>query len=275
MENEIKQFTPWAIIISALIISLALYWNASTINGGLTTLTASVEKIQVNAPASGTAAAQPTAKAQQPDLSFASDPKLYPSMGDNNAKVTVYEFSDFQCPFCAMISGLPPSIQGTPLSQIASNPQYGGLVGTAQKLQALAQKGSIKFVYVTLSFLGPESTNAAEAGLCANDQGKFYDMYTAIFTANDGKENNGKYNVTKLEDLGKGISGLDTAKFNSCLESKKYEATVPQMTATAFQASQIKGTPALFISYNGNNVFSEGIWSDVVNKLNAAGVQVS
>ncbi|MEK6828707.1 MAG: thioredoxin domain-containing protein, partial [Nanoarchaeota archaeon] len=144
---------------------------------------------------------------------FTSNPSLYPSLGPDDVTNVVVEFSDFQCPFCAMASGLPSWVSG---SQYQS--QYGDLIGSAQKVQKMAKEGKLKFVYVSMSFLGEESVYAAEAGLCANEQGKFWEMHDAIFTAHDSKENNGKYSKDKLKIIAAKISGLDKTKFNSCLD---------------------------------------------------------
>lgn len=174
---------------------------------------------------------------------FLSDSVLYPSLGPNDAKITVIEFSDFQCPFCAMASGLP-SWTSTYSSK------YGDLIGAAQKIQQLAQQGKLKFVYVSMSFLGQESVYAAEAGLCANEQGKFFEMHDAIFTSHDSKENNGKYNKDKLEILANGISGIDKAKFKACLEDDKYLSAVQQIGAEASKVTS--GTPTFYV--NGKQV---------------------
>ena len=179
------------------------------------------------------------------DLSaFVSNPSLYPSLGPDNAENVVIEFSDFQCPYCTMASGIPSWV-----SQYAS--QYGDLIGVGQKLAEMAQNGDIKFVYVPMSFLGQESVYAAEAGYCANEQDKFWEMHDAIFKASDGPtENDGKYTKAKLKTIATGISGLDKTKFNSCLDSSKYLSAV--QTAASQASAVVSGTPSFFV--NGEKV---------------------
>lgn len=170
---------------------------------------------------------------------FTSDSSLYPSLGPENAKHTVIEFADFQCPYCALAAGLSPWT-----TQYQS--QYPDLIGLSKNIQDMAAKGEIRFIYVSMSFLGQESVDAAQAGLCANEQGKFWEMHDAIFMAHDGKENNGKYSKANLEALAAKISGIDTKKFNSCLESNKYSSEVQEI-ASAASSSGVSGTPTFIV----------------------------
>ncbi len=183
---------------------------------------------------------------------FTSNPDLYPSLGPDNAKNVVIEFSDFQCPYCALASGLPSWInqfEGTP---------YASMINAAGSAEQAAQQGQIKFVFVTMNFLdnpsstnGTESTYAAEAGFCANDQGKFWQMHDAIYKASTGPtEDDGKYTKANLIKIAQGISGLDMTKFTNCLNSDADILKVQASETTAI--SLITGTPSFFV--NGNPV---------------------
>ncbi len=194
------------------------------------------------------------------DLStFTSNPSLYPSLGPDDATNVVVEFSDFQCPFCAMASGLP-----TWVSDAQYQSQYGDLIGSAQKVQKMAKEGKIKFVYVSMSFLGEESVYAAEAGLCANEQVKFWEMHDAIFTAHDSKENNGKYSKDKLKIIAAKISGLDKNKFNSCLDNDKTLSDAQTVSSQASSAAT--GTPTIYV--NGLKVSPD--WASIQAALGSA-----
>ena len=174
-----------------------------------------------------------------------SDTTLYPSLGPKTAKNTVIEFSDFQCPYCGMASGLTPwidTVKGT---------QYADLIDAARNVQDMAKQGKIRFVYVSMSFLGQESVYAAEAGMCANEQGKFWEMHDALFKAQTATESDGKFNKDKLEAMAKTITGIDSTKFNSCLESDKYGSSV-QKIGQAASSSGVTGTPMFFV--NGQQV---------------------
>ena len=114
---------------------------------------------------------QPAAKAGPPEkISIAQRP----SRGNDVARVVVVEFSDYQCPFCALFfrQTLP------------------------QLDQDFIKTGKIKYVFnnVPLDQIHPTAFKAAEAAECARDQGKFWEMHDQIFT-------NQKYAVTYRSEL--------------------------------------------------------------------------
>lgn len=176
---------------------------------------------------------------------------LYPSVGPENAKNVVIEFSDFQCPYCALTSGLPSWAEGY-------KSQYSDMVGIGEELRALAETGELRFVYVPMSFLGYESVYATEAALCAKEQGKFWEMYEAIFKASTGPtENDGKYTKDKLKLIAKSISGLDLTEFNSCLDN---EETLSSVETISTEASKVaSGTPVFYV--NGEKMSAS--WSKI------------
>mgnify|MGYP001613226282 FL=1 len=141
--------------------------------------------------------------------------------------------------------------------------QYGDLIGSAGKIQQMAEDGKLRFVYVSMSFLGQESVYAAEAGLCANEQGKFWEMHDAIFTAHNSKENNGQFSKDNLKKLAQSISGLDSKKLNDCLDNNKYLSTVQKISSEASTAAS--GTPTFYI--NGQQVSAS--WTQLSAALNA------
>jgi len=175
------------------------------------------------------------------DLSiFLNNPDLYPSLGPENADNVVIEFADFQCPYCALASGLPDWASGY-------QSQYGDLIGSAGYAEDQARKGNLRFVYVTMSFLGQESVYAAEAAYCANEQGKFWEMHDGIFAASDGpSENDGKYSKENLKKIAQGIDGLDQSQFADCLDNDKYGTAV--QTAGAQASTAASGTPTVYVN---------------------------
>ena len=181
---------------------------------------------------------------------FTNNPALYPSLGPEDADTVIIEFSDFQCPYCALASGLPDFAD-----QYAT--QYADLIDSAGKVQKMAEDGDVRFIYVPMSFLGEESVYAAQAGLCANNQGKFWEMHDVIFETHDGKENNGKYSKDNLKKMAKTISGLDASEFNKCLDNDETLAYVQEASSTA--GSIVSGTPTFFV--NGQKVSAS--WSQI------------
>ena len=228
---------------------------AVLIIGAFVTYTGSNKQPSANTGTQQQQAAAQQASGQQAaitvDASKFSDTTLYPTLGPSNAKDTVIEFADFQCPYCALATGLP---SWTSQSQYS---QYSDLIGAAGKIEDMAKQGQVRFIYVSMSFLGQESVYAAQAGICANQQGKFWELHDAIFNASTGpQEDTGKYSVPNLEIIASKISGLDQNKFKNCLESNSTLADVQSIGQTASSAG-VSGTP--FFVVNGQQVASS--WS--------------
>ena len=146
-----------------------------------------------------------------------------PFLGNANAKVTVVEFADYECPFCEQW-------YQTVMPQIKS--QY-------------IDTGKIKFIYQDFAFLGPDSNTAAEASHCAEDQGKFWNYHDYLFN-NQGAEGSGWATAVHQKQFAQAV-GLDTSQFNSCLDSGKYKQEVLDETA-AGRTYGVTGTPTVFIN---------------------------
>lgn len=138
--------------------------------------------------------------------------------GNQNAKVTLIEYSDFQCPYCAR--------HYDTINQIIKN--YG-------------DKVRVIFRHFPLSF-HPEAEKAAEASECAGEQGKFWQMHDAIFEANLA----GEMSVAKWKETAKKL-GLNTKQFNNCLDSGKYAEKIRQQMISG-SAAGVEGTPATFVN---------------------------
>lgn len=148
-------------------------------------------------------------------------------LGNPNAPVTLIEFSDFQCPFCR-------KFYKETLPQIKKD-----YIAT----------GKVKLVYrdFPLVQIHPGATPAAEGAECAKDQGKFWEMHDAIFDEQE-KQGLGTVQFT-ADDVKKwaGNIGLDTTKFNQCLDSGKYKQEVEKDLADGSTAG-VTGTPAVFVN---------------------------
>ena len=142
-----------------------------------------------------------------------------PVKGDKNAKVTIVEFSDYQCPFCGRF------FRDT-LPQIEE--QY-------------VRTGKIKMVFrdFPLSF-HENAQKAGEAAECAEDQDKYWEMHDKLF------QNQQKLAVTDLKQYAADLK-LDTKKFNDCLDSSKHKAEVQKDMADG-SSYGVSGTPAFFIN---------------------------
>jgi protein-disulfide isomerase len=129
-----------------------------------------------------------------------------PTQGKSDAPVTLIEFSDFQCPFC-----------GSFFSQ-----SYHQLVSM------YVDTGKVKFVYKQFPQVNvhPNAREAALASECANEQGKFWPYYDALFGNQTTWAN---LNFTQASSTFKKYAAeikLNTVRFNSCLDSSKYSSIV-------------------------------------------------
>lgn len=146
-----------------------------------------------------------------------------PFLGNKNAKVTVVEFADYQCPYCE---------------------QWYKTVYPELKSKYI-DTGKIKFIYQDFAFLGADSTTAAEAAHCAADQGKFWQYHDYLFS-NQGQENTGWATADKQKSFAATL-GLNTGKFNQCLDSHKFAQQVQDETS-AGKSYGVTGTPTIFIN---------------------------
>lgn len=145
-----------------------------------------------------------------------------PVKGSPNAKLTIVEFSDFQCPFCGRFyKDVLPGL-----------------------LKDYVDKGLAKFVFKNLAFLGKESTDAANAALCAKEQNKFWEYHDKLFNGQQG-ENQGAFAPDKLKKFAADL-GLNSNQFDSCLDKQKYDA---QVQADAAEAGRVgfTSTPSVAV----------------------------
>jgi protein-disulfide isomerase len=140
-----------------------------------------------------------------------------PAKGPAGAPVTVVEFSDFQCPFCARVNPTLAKIQET-------------------------YAGKVRIVFRDLPLLNihKNAGHAAEAAHCANDQGKFWEMHDRLFA------NQQKLAPADLKEHAVAL-GLDATAFNQCLDSGKYTAEWRRDSEEASKLG-LSGTPAFFIN---------------------------
>jgi protein-disulfide isomerase len=141
--------------------------------------------------------------------------------GPASAAVTVVEFSDFQCPFCSRVV---PALNET-------SKKY-------------ADKVRFVFRQFPLESIHPQARKAAEASLCARDQGKFWELHDEMFADQGGLA------VDKLKEKATKV-GLDAAKFAECLDGGKAAAEVTADLALG-NSIGVNATPTAYV--NGRQV---------------------
>jgi protein-disulfide isomerase len=145
-----------------------------------------------------------------------------PERGPSDARITLVEFSDFECPYCSL---------------------------AVKQVNALmtAYPKDIKLIYKQFPLpMHPNAPLAAEASLAANDQGKFWQMHDLLFA------NFRKLSRENMLAWAKQI-GLDVDKFKADLDSGKFRDRVKKDESDG-EAAGVYGTPAFFIDgklYNG------------------------
>lgn len=148
-----------------------------------------------------------------------------PVLGNKNAKVTLIEFSDFECPFCKKF-----------------------FLETFPKLKKeYIDTGKVKFVYRDLPLdFHQNAHKEAQAAECARDQGGdvvFFKYHDEIFKRTTS--NGTGLALDQLPIIAQEL-GLDTAKLSECLDSKKYQQEVDKDLSDA-SAVGATATPTFFI----------------------------
>jgi protein-disulfide isomerase len=100
-------------------------------------------------------------------------------------------------------------------------------------------------LFVHFTIYGPDSITAAMAAQCINEQGKSCNLYDILYK-NQGAVNSGWANKDNLKKFASQIPGLDTQKFNSCLDCAKYASLVQNDLAFATSLG-LQRTPAFII----------------------------
>ncbi len=125
-----------------------------------------------------------------------------------------------------------------------------------QLITDYVETGKASIEYRDYAFGGQESLDAAAASDCALDQGKFWQYHDTLFLNQHG-ENQGAFSRDRLKQIAKDI-GLDTSKFNQCLDSGAHAKDVSDSTSAAVKAG-FSGTPAFTV--NGQTVVYNGLAS--------------
>ena len=148
-------------------------------------------------------------------------------LGDRNARVTMIEFADYQCPLCRRFWK-----ETLPLIK-----------------QQYIDTGKVRLVYWDFTWPNhPEAIMSAIAAECAADQGKYWEYHDKLFRSQaKGGSDVVRFKARDLQRWATEI-GLAAAPFNACLDSAKYKDKVAATQAYGAVAGVgVDGTPAFFI----------------------------
>lgn len=232
---------------SQTILSLiALVLVVSCQVAGIGAATPEPTAIPTLTPATGGEAANPTTSStsyeglfQEVDRSGA----VGLAIGNQGAPVTLVEYSDFSCPHCFNMY-----------------PVIGQLIGE------YAANGDLRVILKPISFVNPTySVPAAQAALCAAEQGKGWEMVDQIW---DVGENNGPQTYTQdVFEERVGMLGLDVDSFAGCFTSPDTAADIEAVIAEAVELG-IDGVPALLV--NEKNIpLAEDMYDVLVKEIEA------
>ena len=146
-----------------------------------------------------------------------------PLQGNPDASITIVEFGDYQCSQCYIwYQNTKPAI--------TSN---------------YVDTGKVNFVFIDLAFLGNDSTKAAQASYCAEDQQMYWQYHDLLYSSQKSKIDGGWADTEELKNFAVDL-GLDMDLFESCLDSEKYSKRVEYNVQQAHK-NGITGTPGFFI----------------------------
>ncbi len=149
-----------------------------------------------------------------------------PIIGDPNAPITIIEFSDFQCPFCARFH-----IQTLPLI-----------------LEEYIEQGKVKLVFrdFPIQSIHPNALPASVAAECANEQGKFKEMHDMLFDYQNEWNNQDTDDALSLFSQYATNIQLEQDTFDSCLTNGKYIDEIKKDLDDGRDYG-VSGTPGFFV----------------------------
>ena len=126
-----------------------------------------------------------------------------PILGSERAPVTIVEFGDYQCEAC-----------------------YHWFHNTRSTLiDNYIETGKPQLVFVELQFLGRDSPKAAHASYCAEDQEKYWEYHTMLYTFQNGPPDSGWADRDRLNSFAFSLD-MNMDEFNECMDSSKYKKRV-------------------------------------------------
>jgi protein-disulfide isomerase len=164
-------------------------------------------------------------------------------LGRPDAPVTLVEYADLQCPYCAKWA----------------------TVAAPELIDKYVRPGKVKMEFRGMAFVGQDSEKALRAVTAAGKQNKLWNVLELLY-ANQGSENTGWVTDSLLESVGHSVPGLDGARMLADSDSKSVDAAILTAAQQA-DAAGISSTPSFQVGRSG------GVLEAVeIQSLDAAGL---
>jgi len=146
-----------------------------------------------------------------------------PVLGSKTATVTIVEVGDYQCHMCKLwFEETRPLI-----------------------IENYVETGKVNFVFVDMPFLGSDSTPASEATYCADDQGKYWEYHSMLFTYQE-EIDDGWASANRLQAFAFNL-GLDIEQFDKCMKTDDHRSLVNSNMQIAKKQFGANSTPTFVI----------------------------
>ncbi|HYA09421.1 MAG TPA: thioredoxin domain-containing protein [Gaiellaceae bacterium] len=165
-------------------------------------------------------------------------------LGSVRAPVTLVEFADPQCPYCADWAR----------------------VALPVLVRDYVRPGKVRIVFSGMHFVGPDSETALRTALAAAAQNRFWNVLELLYE-NQGTENTGWVTDSLLRSIGDAVPGLSTQKMLDGQHSPAVEQLLAQADALAQQAG-VTSTPTFAVGKTGSTLRIVQVVS-----LDAAGIE--
>ena len=152
-------------------------------------------------------------------------------LGNAEGKVVLVEFFDFSCGYCHRIYPVLKNV--------------------------VAKNSDLKLVVKPLAFLSPMSQYAAKASLAAKEQGKFAEVYSAIF------EIKGPLTEAKIDEAAV-LAGADLEQLKKDMESEKVSKTLSDVSSLASKI-RVNGVPTLVLNGEIIQTLDEGVLQQAID----------
>lgn len=164
------------------------------------------------------------------------------TLGNANAPVKILEFGDFECPQCGRFATLTePDLR-----------------------KRLIETGEVFFTYYDFPLQMHKNTRAASnAAACADEQGKFWPMHDKLFDGQDQWNGEATDNPGEVFATYAGELGLNTAQWQSCFDSRKYQKRINANEAEALRRN-VNATPSFII---GNKLYAGSLAYDELKAI--------